>query len=315
MSRRSRQTLREASAWFARLGRDDLSAGERAAFEAWRARPGNAAAFAQVQALWQDDALGAALAEDPAPRPAATPRFRVSRFMAVAAAAFLVVAMSLWGGVFVTDLRADHATRAGEHQHVVLADGSEVVLGAESAIRVAVEGPMREVHLLRGEAFFSVVPDSARPFRVLTGDVAVRVTGTAFGVRKEDAGASIRVREGAVEVSSAAGDAVAPRVSLSGRQGARVSGSEVSPLSERAVDAGLAWLDGRLVFRERPLSHVIAELDRYHAGLIVIARPELAERRVTGFFSVADPAAAVRAAADVVGAEVRGVGDTVLVLF
>lgn len=47
---------------------------------------------------------------------------------------------------------------------------------------VVFAGGERKV-VLKGEAFFEVAEDKARPFVVSTGDFDVRVTGTQFNVR------------------------------------------------------------------------------------------------------------------------------------
>src|SRR5258708_33834886 len=46
---------REASAWFARLNADDVTADDRTRFEAWScAHPCNAKAYAELSATWQE---------------------------------------------------------------------------------------------------------------------------------------------------------------------------------------------------------------------------------------------------------------------
>ena len=53
---------------------------------------------------------------------------------------------------------------------------------------------------MEGEAFFEVVPNAAKPFIVGSGDVKVKVLGTAFNVVNTPGNKSIEVREGKVEV-------------------------------------------------------------------------------------------------------------------
>src|SRR5882762_7686808 len=46
---------REASTWFARMNADDVTADDRTRFEAWlRAHSGNAKAYAELSATWQE---------------------------------------------------------------------------------------------------------------------------------------------------------------------------------------------------------------------------------------------------------------------
>ena len=53
MTRRQQMTDEEAADWFARLRRGVMTLEERAGFEAWRRRPGNAAAMAELEHVWQ----------------------------------------------------------------------------------------------------------------------------------------------------------------------------------------------------------------------------------------------------------------------
>ena len=78
--------------------------------------------------------------------------------------------------------------RGGEF-HVTLADGSEVWLNADSELRYPARftGADRRVWL-KGEAYFSVRTDSARPFVVEAEDVRVRVYGTEFNVSTQETG-------------------------------------------------------------------------------------------------------------------------------
>ncbi|MFX9169461.1 FecR domain-containing protein, partial [Acinetobacter baumannii] len=63
-----------------------------------------------------------------------------------------------------TRLRADHATGVGERRDLALADGSHVLLNTDSALSVDYTADRRGVALQRGEAFFAVARDPARPF-------------------------------------------------------------------------------------------------------------------------------------------------------
>ncbi|MCX7100970.1 MAG: FecR family protein, partial [Methylobacter sp.] len=53
-----------------------------------------------------------------------------------------------------------------------------------------------------------------------------------------------------------------------------------------------------------PLEEVIAELDRYHRGAIVITDAKLAKTRITGNYKLEDTAAIIRALAGIAGAQV-----------
>ena len=62
-----------------------------------------------------------------------------------------------------------------------------------------------------------------------------------------------------------------------------------------SADTETAWLRGKLVFQDRRLRDVIADLDRYRSGRIVIWDEALLNLRVDGIFDMANPDAALDA--------------------
>ncbi len=75
-------------------------------------------------------------------------------------------------------------TKKGSKSHIVLPDGTNVWLNADSKITYPgnFQGDIREVSLV-GEAFFDVVKNVNKPFIIHTGTMDVKVLGTAFNVR------------------------------------------------------------------------------------------------------------------------------------
>jgi transmembrane sensor len=75
-------------------------------------------------------------------------------------------------------------TKKGSKSHIVLPDGTNVWLNADSKIIYPgnFQGETREVSLV-GEAFFDVVKNVNKPFIIHTGTMDVKVLGTAFNVR------------------------------------------------------------------------------------------------------------------------------------
>jgi transmembrane sensor len=59
----------------------------------------------------------------------------------------------------------------------------------------------------------------------------------------------------------------------------------------REIDSGrvLAWADGRLVFDNDPLDHVIHQFNRYNRIQLYVNDAELARRPISGVFNAADP--------------------------
>jgi transmembrane sensor len=175
-------------------------------------------------------------------------------------------------------------TRAGQNRDVSLDDGSIVSVGGRSVLWATLSRDAREVTLERGEAFFRVAKDPARPFTVKIGNATVAAVGTAFNIRRTRERVVVAVAEGIVKVHAplVRGDSAA-RAQLGVGQQLSINTSDGSS-SMQVVDAGgiAAWRDGHLQYQDEPLPSVIADVTRYSKYDIVIADPAVAELRVTG---------------------------------
>jgi transmembrane sensor len=90
---------------------------------------------------------------------------------------------------------------ADEATTVTLDDGSVVALEPHTSVRGAARSAGDiALEVEHGEAHFDVAHDDARTFRVVSGDVEVRVIGTAFSVAREAGRVNVVVARGRVEV-------------------------------------------------------------------------------------------------------------------
>lgn len=297
----------QAADWFALL-QGDVDPQTRAAFRHWlQADPAHAAAYARVEKLWGDADLTAALFATAAQKPKA--RRLVRPWPRLAAAAALL--LTLLGGAHLVgldvDLAADHVAPAGLPQRVALDDGSSLLLDAGAAVQVRYSAGHRDVRLLRGRLFAEVRSDAARPFRVVAGDVTAQALGTAYAVAMEPEIAVI-VQHGRVAVRRR-DEAVA---TLTAGEAVSLTGDGV--IARTVPSAGFAWTENRLVFADRPLAEVMAELDRYWPGVIWVRGEALAGLRVSGSYRLDDPPAVVAALATATGAELSVYAGRLLIL-
>lgn len=306
----------DASGWFARLHADDATPADWRAFHAWHdSDPRHAAAWSEIEAIF---AASGAVAMEPriagmtprAPRPGPRP----VRW-AMAAAILLMVGARVGPDIWV-DLRADYRTGEQERRQETLADGSRVELNVDSALEIVGSATERRVRLLRGEVFFEIVPDADRPFVVETAYGAVRVTGTAFAVRLLPEGAKVTVAQGTVEVLPGGNDGEGGEgaVPLRAGQSVRTEAMAAGPVETVDVASLLAWRGGRIVFRQRPLGQVLAELERYRPGMILLLDDTLAQRPVTGAFDIENTDRALSALAAVMKLEIRRFSPLVTVI-
>ena len=191
----------------------------------------------------------------------------------------------------------------------MLDDGSHVELNSHSALAVDFSSGQRQARLLRGEAWFEVHKDPARPFVVALPQGTVTVTGTRFNVRLDPQQATVSLAEGRVELDSAGHHGEL----LPSQQGC-LTDNGLCPTRTFDSQATTAWRQGQLVFYRTPLKEVIAELDRYHRGHVFIHGESLANLPVSGVFATASPDAVLQALHDTLGVKVSRLGLGIVVL-
>lgn len=276
----------EALEWIVRLHSGRAGAADRDAFAAWRGQSaGHEHAAREAEAIWS----GIGLAGDEVRRTERrAARVRVTRRAVLGGVAVAAAGTALHAtGMLGPHLLADHVTGIGEQRTVALADGSTVFLNAGSALSVDFGESVRRLRLHRGQATFTVASDAARPFVVAAADGSARALGTVFDVDIRPLEVVVTVIEGTVGVTAGpSGDAILAGVNQRVRYGAAGA-----PLPAEAVDADTetAWRRGKLIFDRRPLGDVVAEIERYRRGRIVIASDRLRRLEVTGVFDLADP--------------------------
>jgi transmembrane sensor len=308
----SADARQQAAGWVIRLDAGELTAPERAAFDAWLAAdPTHGAALERARTTWRElDLLASGLNDlesvghvTPAPGGAKgtrlravhaggrTPRKRRHPAL-IAACTLLVVAISAWQYPRVSiALRADARTAVGETQRIALVGGGVAQLDSGSAISLHDDAQWRDVQVLSGAVSFEVGHDDPRPFRVRAGRVVVTDVGTTFQLRLDGDATEVVVVSGEVEVAAPGG-----KVAVHAGESASLANDNKAPaVAPVDADAAMAWTRGRLMFVDRPLKDVIAELNRYYPGHIVLADDAAASRRVSGVFRTNDPLAALRA--------------------
>ena len=102
----------------------------------------------------------------------------------------------------ITAANGLYATAVGQQTTTVLPDGSQIILNTNSQIRVKYGDQYRQVHLLQGEALFTVAKNSSRPFRVYAGSGQIQAIGTAFSVYLKGPVVQVTVTEGRVALAT-----------------------------------------------------------------------------------------------------------------
>jgi transmembrane sensor len=197
-----------------------------------------------------------------------------------------------WNRPAVIDL----ATGIGEQRSAVLPDRSIVELNTRSEIRVIYSASQRRIELVRGEAFFQVAKNPARPFVVFTDLATATAVGTRFSVYRASRATIVTVEEGRVLVSDIRpttdpGEPTPLTQAVEVDPGTQAEAQPSRPVQTHHADLGrsLAWRERRLVFDGTPLAEVIEEFNRYNSVALLLIDTRLSNRRISGVFDANDP--------------------------
>jgi ferric-dicitrate binding protein FerR (iron transport regulator) len=213
--------------------------------------------------------------------PVVTVRVRpVGRMIFTAAAALVAVVVAIWllrvSPPKVAPGASDVvvATNRGETRQVVLPDGSTLELNAGTEVHYSKQFGDRLVDLVRGEAFFQVVADAARPFVVENGGIRTKVLGTSFDIRAYEGRFRVAVLSGKVAVGN--------QVLEKGMLARMDSSGMVTERFETEVEVA-AWKQGGLYFKDASFGQIAFEVsNKYNIRLV-----NSSHKRVwsyTGFF-------------------------------
>lgn len=281
----------QAADWVTLRQSGEMSDADSAELAAWlAAAPSHKEAYERVDGLWQSLDLVPGI-ETALPE-ADTTRLKRRTWQplawvgsAAAAAVLIVVVWFAWPESVETQR---YASATGETRQIVLSDGSQITLRADSALISTLSHDRRSVQLEYGGAYFSVARDEQRPFIVQTANTQLRVLGTEFDVLRGPKLIQVSVSHGRVEL----GDLSSRDAMTSDRKLVLVAGEQVAASYAGTVGAkhafdpeqALAWRDGRLSYQDARLGDVISDVNRYRDVKIRIADEALEELSITASF-------------------------------
>ncbi|MCW0484471.1 FecR family protein [Gaoshiqia sediminis] len=176
----------------------------------------------------------------------------------------------------------------GTRSELVLPDGSKVWLNSGSKLKYGQDFNLDNRRVfLTGEAFFEISANKSKPFDVVTGQFTVRAVGTEFNVFSyEENEFETSLEEGQTEVFlSGTNDPDDSKLKM--RPGQRVvfdKHEERLVLSEVDVSQFSSWRDGKLSFKNTPVSEVITKMERWFNVDIELKDTELLNYRYTAVF-------------------------------
>lgn len=296
----SNAAMDQALSWLIELeGADDAL---QVRFQEWlNADPEHARAFEKARTLWSSQPVRHAAENIAPPRKRSAWQRALPHWKPLATAAVLLLGLFSFSNLPLR-LQADHLTVVGERQRLELTDGSKVLLNTDSAFSSQVGEKQRSARLYQGEAFFDVTLKPGLPLEIEAGPVRMSANSTAFSVRYLNGVAQVHVQRGAVDVHATHGDS---SLSLGAGDSFRVGPDGFGQREKLDPVRDLAWVQGRLIFNNSPLSDVLAELRRYYPGWIVSTNAQLDRVAVTGNYRLDNPLDVVRSLAQITSASLH----------
>lgn len=182
------------------------------------------------------------------------------------------------GGEQAVELHTLSVPRGGEF-FLKLSDGTKVWMNSESELQYFSDfvGNERKV-FLKGEAYFEVERDTAKPFIVVSGKQEIRVLGTSFCVRayEEEQMIFTTLEKGSVRVQTGENKVVLQPGEQSVVKDGNIEVCEVNTLQYTA------WRTGKYIFTDQPLGDIMTTLARWYDLNVFFTSSDLDKIRFTG---------------------------------
>ena len=206
------------------------------------------------------------------------------------AASFTLLACLFSAWYVFQPVTESYATGYSNRRSVVLSDGTEILMNANSRITARRSwrfAPPREVWV-DGEAYFLVKSykdvESIRDFVVHTHDMDITVTGTQFNVNTRSKGTRVFLREGKIDVALKENPA-RRMLHLNPGEVLSYSGMQDPELAKKehaSAESQIAWKSGYFSFSNTPLSEVLDMVYATHGVRITVEDSSLLGETISG---------------------------------
>jgi ferric-dicitrate binding protein FerR (iron transport regulator) len=170
-------------------------------------------------------------------------------------------------------------------EEIILADSSHVWLNANSTLQVPniFLKKQRKV-FLKGEAYFEIAKDEAKPFKVLTGNTVTEVLGTTFNINMDTLSGNVSVIVNSGEVAFyEVGQTSEKSVLNPNDNGQYLESSRKILISSNKNQNFLSWKTGILTFSDTPLEEVCKVLSRHYKKIVKVS-DNISGESITGSF-------------------------------
>lgn len=174
----------------------------------------------------------------------------------------------------------------GGQFHLVLADGTKVWLNSETQLKFPVsfvDGTVRKVELVYGEAYFEVSPSTnhkGSKFKVVNKSQEIEVLGTEFNVKayKDETNIYTTLVQGKVSVTTELTKKIL-KPSEQSNLNLNTNGIQVSVVD---VYSEISWKDGIFSFKGKPLKDIMKVISRWYDVEVIFENKKLESIKFKG---------------------------------
>ncbi|SDK64843.1 FecR family protein [Pedobacter sp. ok626] len=152
-------------------------------------------------------------------------------------------------------------TPKGGQYEIILADGSKVLLNANSSLTFpTVFSATQRYVVLKGEAYFEIAKNKKKPFKVSANGTEIKVLGTHFNVMAYEDEPELKTTlfEGSVQV----GKNNVIKVIKPGQQATTYQNK--IEVSKANLDEVMAWRNGYFIFKDESIESAIRKIARWY---------------------------------------------------
>jgi transmembrane sensor len=225
--------------------------------------------------------------------------------------------LQLWPAV--SDFAADYRTGTGEQRRIALSERVVVEMNTQTRINVlaaqAGQPVSHGIDLLAGEAeVVAAVPVASQtsaihPVVVVAGRGRLEAQVARFDIRRTREQTCVTCVAGSI-----AFEHPQQQLTLTANEQLIYNDSNLRVVSGVDPHTVIAWRQGRLVFDGVPLVDVIAEINRYRPGKVILRNAALGRRLVKAEFSIATVGNAIEMIHDAYGAHVTELPGNIVLL-
>ena len=200
----------------------------------------------------------------------------------IAASVLLVLS---FGGIFYlyqAKKPQDISLSSGDSlKHIRFEDHSMAILNKNSHLVYPQNfaNEQREVYFTKGEAFFNITPDTAKPFIIRTEIATIKVLGTAFNVLVKADTLEVSVDQGKVLVYTSTDS-----VYLEKGEAAFLHANDANLKTQDSNSNTWAYATHKFVFNNTSITEVFRYIEKAQDCTIHIANPEIGNCKLTATF-------------------------------